>query len=104
MLDSLVGWSSLWVATCYIVIGLLVVPNLRFPAWVTALAALFFVGCALTHAHIASEVFAAHTTHPFHAMLMVVLHVVQGIGGTGFIAAIYRKRLIVKMEDEPPEE
>ena len=54
MLNNLVGLSSLWVSVAYVIIGLLVVPNLRFPLWVTLMAGAFFVGCALTHAHIAS--------------------------------------------------
>lgn len=99
MLDSLVGLSSLWVAACYIIIGLLVIPNLRFPLWATLMAGAFFVGCALTHIHIAGDAFAGGEVAPFHARTMIALHVMQGVGGTGFIVAMKRKRLVVRMED-----
>ena len=99
MLDNLVGLSSLCVSVIYVIIGILIVPNLRFPLWATLMAAAFFVGCALTHAHIASEAFASDVTPPLHAYTMVALHAAQGVGGTGFIAAVARRRLVVRLEE-----
>ena len=98
---SLAGYTSLWVSVVYVIIGLLIVPSLRFPLWATVLAGAFFAGCALTHAHIAAEAFGAHhgVVPPLDAYIMVVLHTVQGVGGTGFIAAISRRRLVVRMEE-----
>ena len=104
MLIELAGLTSLWVSICYLIIGGLIVPNLRFPWPATILAAAFFIGCALTHAHIAADTFSAHGNHaegvmpPLDAAIMLVLHTVQGIGGTGFIVAISRKKLVVRLE------
>jgi hypothetical protein len=99
VLEIVVGLSSLWVAGCYLIIGMLVIPGLRFPAWVTFVAGLFFVGCALTHAHIATEAFAAHhASASFNAGLMILLHVAQGIGGSGFVVAMMRGKLVVRLE------
>ena len=99
MLDTVVALSSLWVSVCYIIIGLLIVPNLNFPVWATVMGALFFVGCALTHAHIAADAFEPPIVVAAHAYIMIVLHVIQGIGGTGFIVAISTKRVIVRLEE-----
>ena len=103
---ALAGATSLWVSVVYLIVGGLVVPNLRFPPWATVLASLFFVGCALTHAHIAASIFASHgdparsVVPPLDAWTMLALHVVQGAGGTGFIVAIARKRLVVRLEGD----
>jgi hypothetical protein len=101
---EIAGFTSLWVSICYLIIGGLIIPTLRFPLGSTVAGILFFLGCAFTHAHIAADVFASHgdasqsVMPPLDAWIMVVLHVVQGIGGTGFIVAISRKRLVVRLE------
>ena len=99
ILDWAVALSSGWVALLYTITGGAVMPNLRFPLPATLLAAAFFVGCALTHIHIAEGVIMADFTHVGESWLMLFLHVVQGVGGTGFIVAIHRGRLVVKLED-----
>lgn len=97
--------SSGYVAALYVMIGLLVFPKLRPPLLITVMAALFFVGCAMTHVHIAFEVANGEYPHIPHVVMMSVLHVMQAIGGSAFVYLLLSDReLVVTMERRRTQE
>lgn len=97
--------TSLWVSVDYLILGGMIMPILNFPLRATILSGAFFVGCALTHVMIAGMVLTWSMPGMGPEMLitmlylMVALHVIQGIGGTGFIVLVARRRLVVRLEE-----
>jgi uncharacterized membrane protein YkgB len=96
-LANAVAASSLLVSVIYLVIGLLMLPGLRFDLLPTLGGGLFFVGCALTHAHICVEVVSGVAHHGL--ALMLALHLMQVVGGAIFVFELGRKRLVVRLEE-----
>lgn len=99
MIELSVAILSLGVSAIYLIIGLLVMPNLRLDWMALVGAVLFFVGCALTHLHLGGDLlFGFGFQHGVGWQL--VFHIMQAIGGMIFIFKMTRKRLVVKLEGE----
>lgn len=96
--------TSLLVAINYLVLGGMIIPSLAAPMRTTAFGVEFFIGCALTHVMIAmtcmmwpvSAMGAGGTLVMLYAMTF--LHVMQLMGGIGFVWDIARSRMILRVE------
>lgn len=89
--------SSAWVAVNYLVIGGMLLPSLDAPIRTTVYGVLFFIGCALTHVIMAGMILGM----PLPTMLLVamlVVHVMQIAGATGFVLDIARARMVLRVE------
>ena len=96
--------TSGWVAVNYLVIGGMLVPSLNAPWRVTLEGVLFFVGCSLSHVMIAMMcmMWPVSVMGPSGTLAMLyamsALHVMQILGGAGFVADVARSRLVLRVE------
>lgn len=104
-LQLVAALTSGWVAVNYLVIGGMLIPSLAAPWRVTRNGALFFIGCALTHVMIIMTVYmfmhaGSMAKESVVSMLygMIVLHLMQIIGGLGFVRDIINARMVLKVE------
>ena len=105
MLQAILIISAFGVAFVYFAIAALVVPRIslgaataRFQFLVRLGGTLFFVGCGLTHLHIAAHAFGAGATA--HE---VGFHMLQLVGGVAFVVASLRY-LSIRVEPRVLEE
>ena len=94
MLTGVLIFLALGVAMVYFTIAAFVVPRIqlpgaspRFAGLFTVGAVAFFVGCGLTHLHIAVDAFSNPREVGLHE---IGFHVLQFVGGTLFVWAAFR--------------
>ena len=93
----LTGVLSLFVSAAYLVVNLLVLPGIRLDWPAVLFAALFFVGCSITHMHIALHLIVdVPLIGGEHGN--TVAHGMQVVGAAGFIYMMAARRIVVRSE------